>query len=88
MVSCQKATQLLSKQMDESLSKWEKFQLNLHLLVCWACRRFQKHLILLRKIYRDFARESIAFEQYAEAGLPDLRPEAKARILSAIRDKS
>jgi hypothetical protein len=85
MVSCWKATQLLSKQMDDPLSIWEKFQLNTHLLMCWVCRRFQKHIILLRSALRELGHESMAFEHYAEIGLPDLSPEAKERILTAIR---
>jgi hypothetical protein len=71
--------------MDDPLSIWERFQLNTHLLVCWVCRRFQKNIILLRGALRELAQESMAFEHYTEIGLPDLSPEARERILTAIR---
>lgn len=86
MVSCRKATTLLSKQMDEPLSLWEKFLLSTHLLVCWCCRRFQTHILILREAIRELAHENIAFERYEEMGLPALSIESKERILTVLRN--
>jgi Putative zinc-finger len=84
MVSCRKATELLSKQIDDPLSPWEKILLSTHLLVCWCCRRFQTQILILREAVRDMAHESIAFERYQEIGLPGLSPESRERIRAAI----
>lgn len=86
MVSCRKATELLSKQMDDPLSPWENIQLHTHLLVCWCCRRFQTQILILREAIREMAHESIAFEHYQEIGLPDLSLESKERILRVLRN--
>jgi predicted anti-sigma-YlaC factor YlaD len=88
MVSCRKATQLLSQQMDDPLSAWEKIQLYSHLLVCWCCRRFQRHMLILREAIRELAHETIAFERYEELELPGLSPESRKRILTLLRNKS
>ena len=88
MVSCRKATKLLSKQMDDSLSILEKIQLYTHLLVCWCCRRFQTHILILRSAIRELAHETIAFEHYDEVGLPELSFESKERILNVLRNNS
>lgn len=86
MVSCRKATQLLSKQIDDSLTPWENIQLQVHLLVCWCCRRFQTQILILREAVRDMAHESIAFERFEEIGLPGLSPESKEGILTILRN--
>ena len=88
MLSCRKATQLLSKQMDDPLSPWEKIQLNFHLIACWCCRRFQKQLLVLREAVREMAHESMAFEHYKRIRLPDLSPQSKERILTVLRNNS
>jgi hypothetical protein len=84
MVSCRKATQLLSKQMDDTLSFLEKIQLYTHLLVCWCCLRFQSQILILREAIRELAHESIAFEHYEEVALPALSIESKERILNVL----
>lgn len=86
MVSCRKATQLLSKQMDDPLSSLEKVLLYTHLLVCWCCQRFQAQILILREAVREMAHESIAFERYEEIGLLGLSPESKERILTVLRN--
>jgi len=47
MPTCKQASKLISLSLDRPLSWSEKLQLKLHLLICTACRRFKKQLILL-----------------------------------------
>jgi hypothetical protein len=86
MISCKKASLLISKRMDEPLSFLEKILLISHLTICWCCQRFDNQILDLRKAFRNLAQESIAFERYVEFELPDLSPGAKDRILKSIRN--
>ena len=52
MISCRKATELISKSMDEPLGALEKLSLNIHLFVCECCDQFRKQLKLLRGALR------------------------------------
>ena len=72
--------------MDEPLSVWEKFQLFTHTFFCWCCRRFENQLHKISEALRDLAHELMAFERYQEIGMSDLSPEAKQKIMNAIRN--
>jgi hypothetical protein len=48
MISCKRATELISKAMEEELSIKEKVSLNLHLFICECCELFKKHISLVR----------------------------------------
>jgi hypothetical protein len=85
MISCKKASLLISKRMDEPLSFLEKILLISHLTICWCCQRFDNQILALRKAFRNMAQESIAFERYAELGLPGLSSETKDKIIKSIR---
>lgn len=41
MISCKKATMLITQQEGRQLNLVEKFQLNIHLKACELCRRFR-----------------------------------------------
>lgn len=86
MISCRKATELISKEMDEPLSRWETFSLKAHLLVCWCCNRFKKQIHIINNQLKEIASEIIAFERFAEIDLPDLSQESKERILKVLRN--
>lgn len=88
MISCQKATELLSKQMDASLSSWENIQVYAHLFFCGGCKVIRTQNLILQKIVQKLARDSMDFELHTEIRLPGLSPEAKERILKAIRSNS
>jgi hypothetical protein len=47
LMSCDKATFLLSKQQHTPLSFGNKAHLKFHLLICTACQKFQKQLNFL-----------------------------------------
>ena len=54
MISCKRATELLSQKMDQKLSLWQRFVLRFHLLMCSACRRFGVQMGDLRIFSRRF----------------------------------
>ena len=85
MIPCEKATRLISKQLDEPLSIMEKIQLYSHTIMCWCCQRFQKQVIEIKKALREIAHEVMAFERFKEIGMPDLSPQAKQRVMRAIQ---
>ena len=43
LLSCAKATELMEKKFHFKLSVTEKFQLELHKIMCDACKRYEKH---------------------------------------------
>lgn len=53
MISCRKATELLSRQLDEPLSLWDRGRLRLHLLICHACRVFERRLTQIRRVLKQ-----------------------------------
>lgn len=50
MISCKRATQLISKQMDEPLSLSEDLSLKLHLFICECCEKFRQQSKFVRKM--------------------------------------
>jgi len=87
MLSCLKATQLISKQLDQPLLLSEKVQLVIHLFNCQECKLFELQLLLIESSIRELASETMAFKQFQEIGLPGLTSKAKARILQTIHSK-
>ena len=60
MLTCRQATQLLSEQQDRQLLLKEQSGLQLHLMMCRSCRRFDKQmktLSVLSKAYKRFDEE-------------------------------
>jgi hypothetical protein len=49
MLSCQKATELMEKQLLTRLSPFEKMKLVLHTKMCDACTVYQKQTALIQK---------------------------------------
>ncbi len=86
MISSRKATELISKKMDEPLSGWETFSLKVHLLVCWCCNRFKKQIDIINNQLKEIASEVLTFERFAEIGLPGLSLEAKEKIIKVLRN--
>lgn len=56
MLTCKKATRLLSAGLDRPLTLGERFSLRLHLVFCRGCRAFRSQIGLLREISRSFVR--------------------------------
>ena len=56
MLSCHKATRLMSESQERSLSRYERFSLAVHTMMCNGCRQFERQLPLLRSLANTFAR--------------------------------
>jgi len=55
-VSCRRATELLSQQLDRELTLEEKTALNAHLLICRGCRAVDGQFRFLREAVRTLLR--------------------------------
>lgn len=75
---CEGASELASQSLDEPLGLAERLALRGHLFVCVPCRRFRQQLRLLRDAHRREPAPSESSES--------LSPEAKARMVAAVRD--
>lgn len=49
---CEGMTRLASESLDRELGRFERFALGSHLLVCTACRRYRRQIVLLRSAVR------------------------------------
>lgn len=54
MISCRRATELLSRQLDEKLTKREWIALRCHVAICKGCQQFEKQLLTLRGMSARF----------------------------------
>jgi predicted anti-sigma-YlaC factor YlaD len=79
---CEAASELSSRELDESLGVLDRVALRGHLLVCGSCRRFRAQIRLIRRAIRHHARV------LDQAGPDDwaLSREARTRIAFAIRE--
>ncbi|QSX33293.1 zf-HC2 domain-containing protein [Shewanella avicenniae] len=55
IITCKKATQLLSEQLERPLGFGEKVSLKCHLFVCRGCTNFGEQMTVLRKISREYS---------------------------------
>ena len=56
MMSCRKATRLMSDAKDRPLQFSEKLSLNFHKMMCSGCRRFDQQLGVLTGLARQYAK--------------------------------
>ena len=57
MLSCFKATQLISLSNERPLAFKEKAALRMHLLMCSACRNLKKNSAMLGKAMTEFTKQ-------------------------------
>jgi hypothetical protein len=78
MLSCKKASQLISQSLDRKLTMRERFALKLHLFICSKCARFNQQLQTLR----------LAIQQWLGAvelnNSIEMSSEAKKRITDLV----
>ncbi len=53
-MKCRQATRLISDAQERQLMTKEKIGLNMHLVICIHCRKFQRNCGTLRKLMKDF----------------------------------
>ncbi|KUO56835.1 MAG: hypothetical protein APF78_01700 [Sphingomonadales bacterium BRH_c3] len=54
-MNCQNATGLVSQAQDRKLTLGERIRLRLHLLICRACRRFERQLPMIGRAAKRLA---------------------------------
>lgn len=54
MLSCQQVTRLASESQERSLTRGEKVQFKLHLMMCRTCRNFNKNVVNLHHLMQQF----------------------------------
>lgn len=79
--SCRAASELVSNSLDRKLTWGERITLQLHLMICSLCTRFQKQLRILRDVTNHIHRNSAKSELPIEARLS---PETRDRIKRAL----
>ena len=79
---CLETTQLLSLQLDETLTKRQWWAMNLHIVACVPCRRFRRQLHLIVELLKKSAPEGSVQEQELMA---ELSPEARERLREVLR---
>lgn len=82
-ISCQEASQLVSRQIDQPLSLMDSMRLRAHLLVCKACPIVHRKLKAIHQAGLKYA-----FRDEAAGGAcSGLSPEAKDRIAKSLRQE-
>ena len=56
MLSCKQATELMSQELDRSLSLVERIALRLHVWICAGCTNYRRQMALLRLACSRFGR--------------------------------
>jgi len=79
MLTCKDASRLISEGQERHLRLGERWGLRLHLWLCVNCRRFERQIRLLRRALRK-----LAWRAETDTQGPDLSPEARERILTAL----
>ncbi len=77
---CEAAAALMSRELDEPLSRLERTALLCHLAACRSCRRFRRQV---RRIRQSLRLRDRAIASGADEGLS---PEARARMARALRE--
>lgn len=54
MLSCDEAAFLMSRSYEDKLSFKEKFNLRIHIITCYLCRRYEKQLAQLNRIIHQY----------------------------------
>ncbi|BCX81926.1 hypothetical protein MIT9_P1508 [Methylomarinovum caldicuralii] len=57
MLNCEQAARLASEGLDRPLTLKERLALRFHTLMCRGCRRYRRHLEILRRISRAYVKE-------------------------------
>ena len=82
IMPCEDVTHLTSQAMDHTLPLVQRGRLKFHLSVCMLCRRFSRHLLVIRDAVRRYGDR---LEPYDQDAPPHLSPESRERIRQALR---
>lgn len=84
MISCKKAAELTCAALDRPLSFGEQIQQRMHLLMCAACKGFQKQNKALLHLFELRFRNPAMFSQ--NANLPHLPSNACKRMKQRLQE--
>lgn len=85
MISCQRATELMSQSRDESLTLKQALELRLHLFICEFCKRFQDQLELIKHALHQQASSSGEDPDSAPTCAPEgAKQRLKARLSKEV----
>jgi hypothetical protein len=82
MISCKKASHLISEGMNRRLSLKESIGLKIHLLMCRACSQVLKQLKGLRRLLRAYHKYLIN-KSISSSGLSQLTKDKIKQVLSS-----
>lgn len=87
MISCKKATELLSKQMEEPLDQSEELSLKLHLFICECCVKFREQIRLISKALRKDEKNETAEDPLLDCKTSDCKgiQNAKERLKEKLK---
>ena len=54
MLNCKDVSRLVSRRQEEPLSRGDRFRMWVHMLLCDACRAFERQTALLREAMRRY----------------------------------
>lgn len=83
MITCRRAAELISRDVDDGLSWGQRLALGFHLVPCSLCRHFKRHVRLLDQASRRWASPGRAG---GDLPRPVLSREARQRIKRALRN--
>lgn len=78
--NCRETSRLQAEQLDRPLSRFQRFGLQIHLLLCRWCRRYGTQLRFLRRVARE------PEPRNSHADNVSLSPEARERLKRAMRE--
>jgi hypothetical protein len=79
---CDESERLISQALDEQLAWPQRTAVRMHFISCKYCRRFRKHVELIREASRRTTAAAISITNLK------ISPEARQRIMDAIRGAS
>lgn len=80
VLSCEKATFLIEKQLHTSLSPLEKLQLQVHLSLCKYCTAYKVKATFLHKLLTDERTVNERARGFSEEEVGDLKEKFKSAI--------
>ena len=81
MISCRKASKLMSQKFDQPLNLNQELRLRVHLMICKSCPKLHQQFEILHQAGQHFTQHPAD-----PLNAPALTPEAKQRILQKLRE--
>jgi hypothetical protein len=81
-LNCEESARLLSTRQDSSLGRTEQLALRLHLMICRACRRYNKQLQFIRKLFQALHKKDMVSSEFK------ISDEKRKHIKKMVNEKS